>query len=115
MACKHLHIVNSVTVSETGGSVTLNFSTPITTLENKERFCFKIPCCIYINPSYSNYIVLISYNGETLPLWNKYGNTARIGEIKKNRCIAGYYGSENTAHIISQIPVTVNTGCNNVL
>lgn len=115
MACNKLHIVNSVTVSETGGSVTLNFSRPITLLEDKERFCFKIPCGVYISPNYENYLVLISYNGTTLPLWNKYGNVAKVKEIRKGRVNTGFYGTENTAHIISNIPISVNCGCSSVL
>lgn len=114
MACKHLHIINNFTVSETGGSVTLSFASPVNSLEDKERFCMKIPCSLYVPKGYDGYIVLVTYNGATIPLMNKYGNPAKFGELRKGYVMSGYYGATNS-HIISQIPITYNCGCNNVL
>lgn len=81
---------------------------------DEERFCFKIPCGVSTVTGIDNYIVLIAYNGGTIPLWNKYGNPARFGELSKNRLYKGYYG-DTTPHVISQLPITYNCGCNNVL
>lgn len=114
MACKHLHIINSFTVSETGGSVTLNFSVPVTTVEDRDRFCMKIPCGLSVPTGYDGYIVLVTYNGSTIPLLNKYGNPAKFGELRKGCVMSGYYGATQS-HVISQIPVTYNCGCSNVL
>lgn len=114
MACKHLHIVNNFAVSETGGSVTLSFANPVNFLKDEERFCMKIPCGLSVPKGYEGYIVLVTYNGTSIPLMNKYGNPAKFGELRKGCVITGYYG-ETESHVISQIPMTYNCRCNNVL
>lgn len=114
MSCKYLHIVSSFTVNSTNNTVTLNFSNPITSLTDEEKFCFKIPCGVTSVTGIDNYTVYISYNDTTLPLWDKYGNPATFEELSKNRCYKGFYGA-TVPHVISQLPVTYNCRCGCVL
>lgn len=113
MACKYLHIVSSITVNETGGNVTLNFSNPITSLEDRERFCFKIPCAVAMRNDIDGYFVLMAYNGSTIEAMNKYGNALKFGQLKKNKVCKGYYGTDSSKVIVSDLPVTYNCGCTN--
>lgn len=115
MACKYMHIVNSITTTTSSSSVTLNFSNSITSLTDEEKFCFKIPNGVTIPSGVDGYVVLIAYNGGTIPLWNKYGNPATVSELKKNKICKGYYGATTEHVITSALPITYNCGCSNVL
>lgn len=112
MSCKYIHIVNSITTGT--GTVTLNFSNPVTSATDKEKFCIKIPCGVTIPSGVSASVVNIAFDGGTIPLWNKYGNPATVSDLKKNCVMSGFYGA-TTSHVISKIPMTYNCGCNNVL
>lgn len=110
-----MHIVNSITVNAEGGNVTLNFSKPVTSLADTEKFCFKIPCGVYIPSGIDGYLVMANYNGTGIDVLNKYGNALTVGQLVKRKVIKGYYGATNSHIITNELPVTFNCGCNNVL
>ena len=113
MACKYLHVVNSIDTTTTANTVILNFSVAATAV-NQDRFCMKIPCCMSIPTSASTYAVQVTVNGSAIPLWDKYGNPLTASELSSKRIYKGYYGS-TTPHVIINAPMTYNCGCNNVL
>lgn len=108
MACKHLHIVNTYTVTTGSTMATLNFVKPITSATDKERFCVKV--CVNIPEIYDTYTTQILINDSGVPLWNKYGNPLTVADLKKCKVMKGYYGS-TTPHVIL-VDVPCNYGCN---
>ena len=108
MACKHLHIVNTYTVTTGSTMATLNFVKPITSATDKERFCIKV--CTDIPETYDTYTTQILINDSGVPLWNKYGNPLTVADLKKCKVMKGYYGS-TTPHVIL-VDVPCNYGCN---
>lgn len=111
-----MYIVNNITVNSSGSTVVLAFSNPITSLNDKTRFCFKIPCGVVIPTGVDSYAVQITYGDGVIPLWDKYGDLATTSELKKNKVIKGYFGTGTSNHVITEsLPVVYNCGCNNVL
>lgn len=116
MACKHLHVVNSIDTTTTENKVTLNFSTPVTSATNKERFCIKFPCCMKIPEAAKDYEVQVLIGGLATAVWDKYGNPLIASDIDTRKIIKGYFGDGGSAdHILVNAPITYNCGCNNVL
>lgn len=102
MACKCFHKITKVTVNTT--NVIFDFDTPVT-VTDKERFCFKL--VTDIPTTGATLPVLVTVNGTTIPLVNKYGDSSVGSEVPKNRCVCGYYGS-TVPHIIGQFPISKN-------
>lgn len=103
MSCKNFYRVTSVVVSET--AVTLDFNAPVT-LTNTQRICFKV--CTAIPAGGENLPVVMTANGATVAVWNKYGNPMLGGELKNCKCYCGLYGS-TTPHVITNQPRCI--GC----
>lgn len=114
MSCKYLHVVNSVDTTTAANTVILGFSAPATATD-KDKFCIKIPCGIDIPASANAYVVRVSVNGGTEPVWNKYGNPLVASDLKKNCVLKGYFGATSPHVILKELPRTYNCGCNNVL
>lgn len=107
MACKHLHIVNTYTVPDTGTILALNFVNAVSSATDKERFCIKV--CTSIPSTYDTYTATVIIGSTAVPLWNKYGNPLTVSELRKGCVYQGYYGA-TTAHVILNAPKL--TGCN---
>lgn len=116
MACKHMHVVNNVIVNTGSSTVVLNFTVPATA-ENKDTFCFKIPCQYAIPSSAAAYTVYATINGATVPVWDKYGNPATGNLFRTCKGYKGYFGGTTAAPhlIVPGIPFTCNTACGNIL
>lgn len=110
MACKHLHIINTYTVPETGTVLALNFSKPYAIATDKERFCVKI--CASIPETYDTYTATVTIGTTAVPLWNKYGNPVTIAELKKCKVMKGYYGATSAHVILTDIPCNYGCNCN---
>ena len=95
MSCKNFYRVTSVAVGTT--AVTIGFNSTVT-LENTQRFCFKV--CTKIPAGGENLPVVMTANGQTVALWNKYGNPMIGAELRNCKCYCGYYGS-TTPHVIA--------------
>lgn len=109
MACKHLHIVTTYTPPETGTVLALGFSKPVNTATDKERFCIKV--CTTIPDTYDAYTVSVPINGEATLVYNKYGNSLIVEELKKCKVMKGYYGTVPSPHILlSDVPMSCNCG-----
>lgn len=115
--CKYLHVVNNIETNAEGEFVTLNFSFPITSLNDTQRFCIRIPCGVQIPTGIDGYKISIPVGDNAYFMYNKYGNNLTVGELKKRKTIKGYYGSQGGGphFITADLPVTYNCGCNNVL
>jgi hypothetical protein len=90
------HRVNSITAGTS--NITLSFTTPLTVV-NREIFNFVI--CTSLPSTTAPLPVLISVNGSTVPLLNKYGNPVYSNELRNRKPYYGYFGSQSTAHVIS--------------
>ena len=103
--CKCFHCANVVTVNAT--NVVLDFSRPVT-ISDKERFCFRL--CNYQDIT-SSLPVVVTVNGTTVPLLNKFGNPVLGTDLKTRVIYRGYYGA-TTPHIIaSNFPYTPACSC----
>lgn len=109
MACRHLHVVNTYTVPETGTVLALNLSVPYALAQDKERFCLKV--CASIPTTYDSYTATITIGTTAVALWNKYGNPLTIRELKKCKVMKGYYGATTPHVILSDIPSNYGCGC----
>lgn len=97
----NIHKVTTVTVD--GNSMILNFNTGVSA-NNKDKFNFVI--CTIIPSTATPVPVLITVNGANIPLLNKFGNPVYSNELRKRKLYLGYFGSQDTPHVIS-----CNIGC----
>lgn len=114
MACKYLNVVNSMTTNATAGTLTLDFVNAVSSVTDKQKFCIKIPCSMSIPTGINGYVVQVTINGASVPVWNKYGNPLTVSDLVKGKVIGGFYGA-TTSHVITKLPITYNCRCNNVL
>jgi hypothetical protein len=94
MNCNEIICANSVTVNAT--NVVIDFSETVT-LNDRERFNFRL--CQSIPTAGASLPVVVTVNGETIPLWNKYGNPILSSELRCKRIYRSYYGA-TTPHVI---------------
>lgn len=94
--CRHFHCGNSITVG--AADVTISFVDAPAGITDKELFCFRI--CTNIPDAAAGLPVLLSINGTTVPLWNKYGNPMIGANLRRNKLYKAYYGA-TTPHVIA--------------
>lgn len=92
--CNNILCANSVSVTAT--NVVLDFTSAVT-LTDEDRFNFRL--CQNIPSTGATLPVLVTVNGSTIPLLNKYGNPIIGSELKTRRIYRGYYGA-NTPHVL---------------
>lgn len=102
--CQNFYCANSVTVGTT--EVTIAFSKAVT-LANQDKVCFRL--CQSIPDTAAGLPVVLSINGTTVPLWNKYGNPIIGANLKTRFLYKGFYG-DSTPHVIL-INTPYSCGC----
>ena len=93
--CCHFHCGNSITVGET--NITIAFADSPTGIADTNRFCFRI--CSSIPASAASLPVVLTINGASVALWNRYGDPITGSGLKNRRLYKGYYGA-TTPHVI---------------
>jgi hypothetical protein len=81
----------------TADNVVLAFSTPVSA-NNKD--CFNFVICTNLPSTPAPIPVLVTVNGDNIPLLNMYGNPVYSNELRKRKMYYGFFGSQTTAHII---------------
>jgi hypothetical protein len=95
--CKNFHKSSSVTVTDT--NVVITFNDNPTDIANEQRFCFSV--CQDVPAAGNALAVQLTVNGTAIPLLDKYGNPVPGSGITKGCYYKGYYGTGDTAHVIS--------------
>ena len=96
--CNNLYKSSSVTVSET--NVVVTFAANPTDIANEDKFCFVL--CQDVPSAGDALAVQLTINGESVPLWDKYGNLVPGCGLTKGQVYKGYYGTGTANHVISQ-------------
>ena len=99
--CNNISCANSITVTAT--NVVLDFAS-VVTLTDEERFDFRI--CQNVPSTGLALPVLVTVNGSTIPLLNKYGNPITGVNLRTRKIYRGYYGASTPHVLVYNTPIT---------
>lgn len=95
--CSFLHLSETITVAD--NKVVVTFQDDPTDILDTEHFCFRL--CQTLPTGASSLQVFLVVNGSNVPLWNRYGDIVTLGTLKTRCTYKGYYGTQQTKHVIA--------------
>jgi hypothetical protein len=95
--CNNLYKSSSITTTAT--NVVITFTSAPTDVVNEDKFCFAI--CQDVPSAGNALAVTLTINGESVPLWDRYGNPVPGCGLTKGQIYKGYFGTGTADHVIS--------------